>query len=238
MSRQKFLSHVIDELINQEFNSDNIQESDLIYNVDLVCHDYYSDEDTVLVNHEQYDHQPNRDIVDSVRHLNDDSISDVNITDKDRGFLATTVKQFQFIGPDRYPQKLEYVSDYIAAAKIIKDTGLPNYRQAQIPVISDQNIAAWEEYLVDYPDPFLLQYIKFGFPLSLIDDCRLSNTEVHNHFSANQHPDSVQDYLDKEIQLGAILGPVDKVQSKDFHCSPLLTCPKDGNKRRIILDLS
>ena len=109
------------------------------------------------------------------------------------------------------------MSDYIAAAKIIKGTGLPNYRQARIPVISDLNIAAWEEYLVDYPDPFLLQYSKFGFPLA---DCRLSNTKVHNHFSANQHPDLVQDYLDKEIQLGAILGPVDKVEFEDFHCSP------------------
>ena len=63
-------------------------------------------------------------------HLNDASISDMNIIDKNRGFWATTVKQFEFIGPDRCPQKLESVSDNIAAAKIIKDTGLPNYRQA------------------------------------------------------------------------------------------------------------
>ena len=221
MACQKFLFHVIDELISQEFNSDNMQESDLVYKVDLVCHDHYSDEDTVIINHEQYDRQPNCDIVDSVRHLNNASILDVNITRKNRAFLATTVKQFEFIGLDRCPQKFESVSDYIAAAQIIKDTGLPNYRQARIPVISDLNIAAWEEYLADYPDPFLLQYIKFGFPLSLIADCRLSDTQVHNHFSANQHPDSVQDDLDKEIQLGAILGPVDKVEFEGFHCSPL-----------------
>ena len=44
--------------------------------------------------------------------------------------------------------------------------------------------------------------------------------------------------MDKEIQLGAILGPVDKVEFGEFHCSPLVTRPKDGNKRRIILDLS
>ena len=34
------------------------------------------------------------------------------------------------------------------------------------------------------------------------------------------------------------MGPVDKVEFEDFHCSPLLTRPKDGNNRRIILDLS
>ena len=65
----------------------------------------------------------------------------------------------------------------------------------------------------------------------------LSNTEVRNHFSANQYPDAVQDYLDKEIQLRAILGHVDKIEFNEFHCSPLLTCLKEGNKRQIILDL-
>ena len=85
---------------------------------------------------------------------------------------------------------------------------------------------------------WLLQYIKLGFPLSLTTTDSLSNTEVTNHFSANQYPDAVQDYLDKEIQLGSILGPVDKVEFDEFHCSPLLTRPKEGNKRRIILDLS
>ena len=49
MSSQKFLICVIDELINQEFNSDNMQESDLVCNVNLVCHDYYYDEVTVIV---------------------------------------------------------------------------------------------------------------------------------------------------------------------------------------------
>ena len=34
------------------------------------------------------------------------------------------------------------------------------------------------------------------------------------------------------------MDPVDKVEFNEFHCSPLLTRPKDGNKRRIILDLS
>ena len=51
-------------------------------------------------------------------------------------------------------------------------------------------------------------------------------------------PLAVQQYLDKEMTHGAMIGPVDQVTSPHFHCSPLLTRPQDGNKRRVILNLS
>ena len=51
-----------------------------------------------------------------------------------------------------------------------------------------------------------------------------------------QHPQAVQQYISKEIALGAMLGPFHETPSPYFHCSPLLTHPKDGNKRRVILD--
>ena len=34
------------------------------------------------------------------------------------------------------------------------------------------------------------------------------------------------------------MGPFDTIDYNDFHCSPLLTRPKDGNNRRVILNLS
>ena len=45
-------------------------------------------------------------------------------------------------------------------------------------------------------------------------------------------------YLRKETSLGAIVGPVPNIDSDVYHCSPLLSRPKDNNKRRIILNLS
>ena len=86
--------------------------------------------------------------------------------------------------------------------------------------------------------PILLQYLKLGFPLSVTDPDVLSNTVVNNHFSALQHPIAVQDYLNKEKSLAAILGPVYEVSYPGFHCSPLLTRPKDTDKCRVILNLS
>ena len=38
--------------------------------------------------------------------------------------------------------------------------------------------------------------------------------------------------------MGAVLCPVDNIIHEKFHCSPLLTRPKDVNKRRVILNLS
>ena len=35
-----------------------------------------------------------------------------------------------------------------------------------------------------------------------------------------------------------MLGPVDQVQCEDFHCSPLMSRPKDGESRMVIMDLS
>ena len=35
-----------------------------------------------------------------------------------------------------------------------------------------------------------------------------------------------------------MLGPFHDIPSPHYHCSPLLTRPKDGNKHRVILDLS
>ena len=90
----------------------------------------------------------------------------------------------------------------------------------------------------DYHNNKLVEYLTFGFPLSLRQVTHLSNTVVNNHYLAKQFPSDAQHYLYKEISLGAILGPFNKVPFKKIHCSPLLTRPKDNGKRRVILDLS
>ena len=90
----------------------------------------------------------------------------------------------------------------------------------------------------DYSDKRVLQYIKFGYPLSLINPHELCNKEISNHYSACQFPSQVQEYIDKEKKLGALLGPIQDVNHEQFHCSPLLTRPKDIDNRRVIFNLS
>ena len=94
------------------------------------------------------------------------------------------------------------------------------------------------KYLQDYPDDRLLQYVRFGFPLSIHNWSELNNVDICNHYSALQFPDDVSKYLKKEIELGAMLGPTSGVNHTEFYWSPLMSRPKDGDSRRVILDLS
>ena len=63
-------------------------------------------------------------------------------------------------------------------------------------------------------------------------------TDIKNHASATSFSKHIQEYIDKETSLGAMLGPANSVASPYFHCLPLLSRPKDTNKRRVILNLS
>ena len=152
-------------------------------------------------------------------------LSDYNIPTKKVGYLAMENTDFRFVGPDRPPVTIDSIDKCLQVANIIRNTGLPNYRMARIPLTSGLNIPAWEHELQGYPDDRLLQYLKFGFPLSLTSPDSLHNQEVSNHFSAPQYPQDIQKYLSKETSLGAMLGPVDSINSKEFHCSPLMSRP-------------
>ena len=110
--------------------------------------------------------------------------------------------------------------------------------QARIPVSSGLNMQAWEYRLRYYPDKFLFQYLKFGFPLSLVNPTSLHNVDICNHPSALAYPKVIDHYIRKEVGLGAILGPSDYKDFDHYHCSPLLTRPKDTDKKHVNLNLS
>ena len=87
---------------------------------------------------------------------------------------------------------------------------------------------------------FLNQYLRFGFSLSLRCPSNLRRTDISNRFSAISEAGAVTSYIEKEIALGAMIGPANKIDSPYVHCPPppMLTRPKDNNKRRVILNLS
>ena len=61
-----------------------------------------------------------------------------------------------------------------------------------------------------------------------------------NHTSAREYPAHVEEYLTKEAQEGALIGPLDFTPFTPWCVySPMMTRPKyHGRKRRIIVDLS
>ena len=81
---------------------------------------------------------------------------------------------------------------------------------ARFPVHSNLNIDAWRRHLEGYHNKHLIQYLTFGFPLSLSNNTS-NNSNIVNHHSAINFESAVSDYIDNEIALGAILGPFDEI---------------------------
>ena len=167
---------------------------------------------------------------------------DTNYPHKTKGYIAIESTPFQFIGPDRAPIDCVSVNQYLEVARIVRQSGFPNYKHTTFPLNSGLKIEAWKKYLDGYKDQKLVHYLQFGFPLSLSYSNLLCNHDVGNHHSALQFQDAVWAYLTKEHSHGAILCPLKHFGSHPehslIHCSPVLTIPKDQGKRRIILDLS
>jgi hypothetical protein len=63
-------------------------------------------------------------------------------------------------------------------------------------------------------------------------------TSITNHGSALKFPVEVDNYFTEESKFNSLLGPFEDPSFADLHCTPLMTAPKDGTKRRIIVDLS
>jgi hypothetical protein len=65
----------------------------------------------------------------------------------------------------------------------------------------------------------------------------IPTTASKNHSSADKYPADIQKYIQKEVAAG-VLCPVDESITSVFHISPLMSSPKEGASRRVIVDLS
>ena len=113
-----------------------------------------------------------------------------------------------------------------------------NFQKARVRVPSGLNIPAWESYLKDYDDREIVDYLKFGWPISFNRSHPLVATQKP-HPSGRDHPVSVNHYIKTELGHEALLGPFDGIPIHKLHISPLMSRPKkDSEMRRIVLDLS
>ena len=143
-----------------------------------------------------------------------------------RGIKLRSNTDWSFIGPDKEPVAINSIDIALDVAAVIKNSGVPNYQAARIPIVSDLNLAKWRDILTDFPYPKLLDYLTFGFPLSLRHPDSLVNKHVKNHFSAIQYPDQVKKYIDKELSHGAILGPLFGSPPKQAYFLPCSLDPR------------
>ena len=121
---------------------------------------------------------------------------------------------------------------------IIYRSKLPNYKGVRIPVNSNINIEFIRENFNNYFDEEIVQYLEFGWPIGVTGEPP-NKTRVQNHAGARNFPEFIDSYIIKEIQHKAILGPYEENPfESNIFISPLNSVPKDGNSRRIIVDLS
>lgn len=121
----------------------------------------------------------------------------------------------------------------------IKQHNLPNFLGARIPLSSGLALDTWYNYLHDYYDPLLCEYLKYGWPLGYNLNSPPTSTAT-NHPSAILHMTAVEDFIQTEKNYDALWGPFNKDPFDPwFRISPLMTRAKKGsNERRIIVDLS
>ena len=98
-------------------------------------------------------------------------------------------------------------ADYLRVVSQVVHSGKPNYLGARIQLPSMFNLHRWEERLKNYHDKNLVNLLKFGFPLGIQKREQLSRRDIDNHSSAQQFHSEISDFITKELNLGAMLGP-------------------------------
>lgn len=121
----------------------------------------------------------------------------------------------------------------------IKDLNTPNFLGAKVTLESDLNLDKWDQELESYHDRQVCHFLRFGWPVGYEADSPPVAVE-ENHQSGQQHLQHVRDFIQTELDLGALVGPFSKPPFQPWtRISPILTRPKkESENRRIIIDLS
>ena len=136
-------------------------------------------------------------------------------------------------------EEIDRCEFWCSANRIYRETGVPNFKAARIPVNNTWDLDLMEQWLKNYKDVNLIQYLRFGWPLNTVETAQ-DNTIPANQQGARENPEEIRRYLKNELEKGAIIGPFKRNPfGKNARFSPLDTRPKkDSEEKRIILNLS
>lgn len=133
----------------------------------------------------------------------------------------------------------DQAKEFLDTFQKIKKTNAPNFAVAKIPIPRGLVIKEWEKRLENYHDVLLCDFLKYGWPVGYHMDSPPTTVE-ENHPSDTMHIQHVRDFIKKELEWDAIVGPFNKAPFTPWcRISPMMTRPKrDTTECRIILDLS
>lgn len=133
-----------------------------------------------------------------------------------------------------------YVTPSASIYHAVRNTGVPNEIVARIPIKRALDIPKWQAASQGHPDDeIVLKGIQYGFSLQYCGDV-LSEVTEEAHASGLKYPDHVTEYIQTEVELGAMIGPFEQPPFVPWcRTSPIMSRPKgEGSKRRVIVDLS
>ena len=89
-----------------------------------------------------------------------------------------------------------------------------NFQGAKRTLTTAFNLERWNYYLKNYNDLIVTAFLQYGWPINHSAD-QLPHSTLQNHPSARENPALLCDYIAKELQYKAVIGP--------FQCNPFST---------------
>ena len=131
-------------------------------------------------------------------------------------------------------------NDFIKAHKLVLASGKFNFQGCRIPVptsIRHDRIRAALGDKASLKELRVLELLEFGMPF----DCNPSFGTIRrqkNHFSAIGYKKDINDYIERNLSCQALIGPFRESPFPKLCFSPLMSVPKEGSNRRVIMDFS
>ena len=123
---------------------------------------------------------------------------------------------------------------------MVRESGRFNFEGCKIPiptVIRYDRIEAALGSEATLKDRRVLSLLEFGMPLNCKPNYGVCKPQK-NHFSAVSYKEAINEYVSKNVEVQALLGPFTVSPIKGLCFSPLMSVPKENNKRRVIVDFS
>ena len=120
----------------------------------------------------------------------------------------------------------------------VRSHGTYNYAGARIKLNHTSiNIERFRYYLEDYDDIVICQFLEYGFPIGLAQEIFLEPA-LKNHQSSYLFYSYLDKFLNKEVSLQGISGPLPTPPFSPTKLSPMMTSPKNPCSRRPVFDAS
>lgn len=153
--------------------------------------------------------------------------------------LLRQKKIIENVWPTTTPLARQEFPSFCDLYEEIRAKGLPNFLGAKIPVSSNLHIQKWKEYLNNYHDKEIVEFLEYGWPIGFHSEVPPESVN-DNHPSAKNYNNQIKKFVAKELTHGALVGPFTKLPFQPWcRLSPLMTRAKKASfERRVIMDLS